>query len=161
MADEPSKTMLHMIPQTWWKGLLAAGLLVMAPSMASSAEVAPEKAKPMAPNDEIVDIQNSGLANIRDKDPKILAIRSFSVYKGGVVDEGLEREVISLTYARSRRQANAIVATYGLSDDSVNSIRYVAILVLDGEQWRLKQARKQWTCQPGRGHQEWSAQRCR
>jgi hypothetical protein len=161
MADEPSKTMLYMIPPTWWKGLLAAGLLVMAPSMASSAEVAPEKVKPMALNDEIVDIQNSGLANIRDKDPKILAIRSFSVYKGGMVDEGLGREVISLTYARSRRQANAIVATYGLSDDSVSSIRYVAILVLDGEQWRLKQARKQWTCQPGRGHQEWSAERCR
>jgi len=115
----------------------------------------------MAPNYEIVDLQKSGLANIRDKDPKMVSIRAFSFYKGGFVEEGFGREVISLTFSDSRRQAHIIHAMHGLADDSLSSYRYVAILVLDGELWRLKQARKQWTCKPGRGHQEWSAQLCR
>jgi len=131
----------------------------MAQSMAIGAQ-ASEKAKPMAPNYEIVDLQKSGLANIREKDPKMVSIQAFSYYKGGFVEEGFGREVISLTFSDSRRQANAIHATYGVASDSVSSYRYVAILVLDGELWRLKQARKQWTCKPGRGHQEWSAQLC-
>jgi len=152
--------MIFMIPKALRRILLGAGLLVMAQSMTIGAQ-APEKAKPMAPNYEIVDIQNSGLANIRDKDPRMVAIRAFSIYKGGIVDEGLRREVISLTYPDSKRQANIIYATYGVASDSVSSYRYVAILVLDGELWRLKQAKKQWTCQPGRGHQEWSAKLCR
>ena len=160
MDDGPSKTMLPMIPKFCWKGLLGAALFAMAQSVAISGETTPEKPKPMVPNFEMVEIQNSGLATLRDKDPKILAIQAFSIYKGGIVDEGLGREVISLTYSGSRRQANAIYATYGLPDDSVSSYRYLAILVLDGELWRLKQAKKQWTCQPGRGHQEWSAQLC-
>ena len=151
--------MMLMIPEALRRFLLGAGLLVMAQSMAIGAQ-ASEKAKPMAPTYEIVDLQKSGLANIRDKDPRMVAIRAFSFYKGGIVDEGLRREVISLTYSDSRRQANAIYATYGVASDSVRSYRYVAILVLDGELWRLKQAKKQWTCQPGRGHQEWSAQLC-
>jgi len=149
-----------MIPEALRRILLGAGLLVMAQGMASGAQV-PKKAKPMAANYEIVDLQKSGLANIRDKDPRLVAIRAFSFYKGGIVDEGLRREVISLTYSDSRRQANAIYAMYGVASDSVSSYRYVAILVLDGELWRLKQAQKQWTCQPDRGHQEWSAQLCR
>ena len=149
-----------MIPKSFWKGLLGAGLLVMAQSMAMGAEAAPEKASPMVPNYEIVEIKNSGLANIREKDPKMVAIRAFAIYQGGIVDEGLRREVISLTYADSRRQANAISAIDGLADDSISSYRYLAILMLDGELWQLKQARKQWICRSGQGHQEWSAQRC-
>jgi hypothetical protein len=31
---------------------------------------------------------------------------------------------------------------HGLADDSVRSYRYLAILVRDGELWRLKQAKK-------------------
>jgi len=152
--------MLLMIPKAIWKGLLGAGLLVMAQSMAISAEAAPDQPRPMTPNDEMVDIQNSGLGNIQDKDPKMLVTRAFSIYKGDMVEEGLRREVISVTYSDSRRQASAIYASYGTGDDSVSSFHYVSNLVHDGELWRLKQARKQWTCQPGRGHQEWSAQRC-
>ncbi len=115
--------MMVMIPKVLRRILLVAGLLVMAQTMAIGAQAA-EKAKPMAPNYEIVDLQKSGLANIRG-------------------------------------QANIIHAMHGLADDSLSSYRYVAILVLDGELWGLKQARKQWTCKPGRGHQEWSAQLCR
>jgi hypothetical protein len=152
--------MMVMIPKVLRRILLGAGLLVMAQSMAIGAQAA-EKAKPMAPNYEIVDLQKSGLANIRDKDPKMVAIRAFSFYKGGFVEEGFGREVISLTFSDSRRQAHIIHAMHGLADDSLSSYRYVAILVLDGELWRLKQARKQWTCKPGRGHQDWSAQLCR
>ena len=152
--------MMLMIPEVLRRILLGAGLLVMAQSMAIGAQVS-EKAKPMAPDYEIVDLQKSGLANIREKDPKMVSIRAFSYYKGGFVEEGFGREVISLTFSDSRRQAHIIHAMHGLADDSVRSYRYLAILVLDGELWRLKQARKQWTCQPGRGHQEWSAQLCR
>jgi len=152
--------MMFMIAKALRRTLLGAGLLVMAQSVAIGAP-APEKAKPIAPNYEIVDLQKSGLAQIRDKDPKMVAIRAFSFYKGGFVEEGFGREVISLTFSNSRHQAHIIHAMHGLADDSLSSYRYLAILVLDGELWRLKQAKKQWTCQPGRGHQEWSAQRCR
>jgi hypothetical protein len=154
------KTVMIMIPKICWKVLLGAGLLVMAQSTAFGIEATAGKAKPMKPSYKIVDIKGSGLGNIREKDPRILAIRAFSIYKGGAVDEGLKREVISLTYSDSRNQANVISATYGVASDSLSSIRYVAILVRDGELWRLKQARKQWICQQGRGHQEWSALRC-
>lgn len=149
-----------MIPFFIFKILLAAELLAMAQNVAISAKKTPDKPKPMEPTHEMVEIQNSGLATIRDKDPKLLAIRAFSTYKGGPVDEGLGREVIGLTYSSSRRQANVVYATYGLADDSVSSHRYLAILVLDGVLWRLKQAKKQWICKPGRGHQQWSAQPC-
>ena len=149
-----------MIPQYFKKVLLGAGLLVMAQSTALGSEATAEKTKPTKPSYELVDIQGSGLGKIREKDPRILAIRAFSIYKGGIADEGLRREVISLTYSDSRNQATVISATYGVASDSLSSIRYVAILVLDGELWQLKQARKQWICQHGRGHQEWSAQRC-
>ena len=148
-----------MIPEALRRILMGAGLLVMAQSMAIGAQ-ASEKAKPMAPNYEIVDLLKSGLANIREKDPKMVSIRAFSHYKGGFVEEGFGREVISLTFSDSRRQANVIHAMYGVASDSLSSYRYLAILVRDGELWRLKQARKQWTCKPGRGHQEWSAQLC-
>lgn len=148
-----------MVSKFFWKVLLGAGLLVMAQSRAFGLEVTAEKAKPAKPSYEIVDIKVSGLGNIREKDPRILAIRAFSMYKGGTADEGLRREVISLTYSDSRNQANVISETYGVASDSLSSIRYGAILVLDGELWRLKQARKQWICRHGRGHQEWSAQR--
>jgi len=152
--------MILMIPKTLTRILLGAGLLATAQSMAIGAEAAPEKAKPMVPNYEIVDTQNSVLANIRDNDPRMVAIRAFSIYKGGIVDEGLRREEIRLIYSDSRSQANTIYAIYGLGADSISSYRFLAILVLDGDLWRLKQAKKQWMCQPGRGHQEWSAQRC-
>jgi len=132
----------------------------MAQSMAIGAE-ASEKAKPLAPYYEIVDLQKSGLANIREKDPKMVSIRAFSYYKGGFVEEGFGREVISLTFSDSRQQAHIIHAMHGLADDSVSSYRYLAILVRDGELWRLKQARRQWICRLGRGQQEWSGQLCR
>lgn len=149
-----------MISQYFRKVLLGAGLLVMTQSTALGSEATAEKAMPTKPSYELVDIQGSGLGKIREKDPRILAIRAFSIYKGGIADEGLRREVISLTYSDSRNKATVISATYGVASDSLSSIRYVAILVLDGQLWQLKQARKQWICQQGRGHQEWSAQPC-
>ena len=149
-----------MIPKALKIILLGAGLLVMTQSMAVGAQ-ASDKAKPMAPNYEIVDLQKSGLANIREKDPKMVSIRAFSYYKGGFVEEGFGREVISLTFSDSRHQAHIIHAMHGLADDSVRSYRYLAILVRDGELWRLKQAKRQWICQLGRGQQEWSGQLCR
>jgi hypothetical protein len=152
--------MMLMIPEALRRILLGAGLLVMAQSMAIGAQ-ASEKAKPMAPNYEMVDLQKSGLANIREKDPRMVSIRAFSPYKGEFVEEGFGREVISLTFSDSERQAHIIHAMHDLPDDSVRSYRYLAILVRDGELWRLKQARKQWTCQLGRGQQEWSGQLCR
>ena len=152
--------MMLMIPKALKRFLLGAGLLVMAQSMAIGAE-ASEKAKPLAPNYEIVDLQKSGLANIREKDPKMVSIRAFSYYKGGFVEEGFGREVISLTFSDSRQQAHIIHAMHGLANDSVSSYRYLAILVRDGELWRLKQARRQWICRLGRGQQEWSGQLCR
>ena len=58
------KSMKRMIPKGLRRILLGAGLLVMNQSMAIGAQ-ASEKAKPMEPNHESVDLQKSGLANIR------------------------------------------------------------------------------------------------
>jgi aminoglycoside phosphotransferase len=75
--------MMLMIPKALRRILLGAGLLVMAQSMAIGAQ-ASEKAKPMAPNYEIVDLLKSGLANIREKDPKWCPFEHSVITKGAL-----------------------------------------------------------------------------
>jgi hypothetical protein len=101
-----------------------------------------------------VNIQNSDLSALRDKDPKALVIRAFNLRPTAFV-EGLKSETISVTYSDAG-QATVIYANLGGSmDDFVSSSRYVSILVLAAELWRLKQAKLQWIGWAGRGRQDW------
>lgn len=48
----------------------------------------------------------------------------------------------------------------GLPDDSIRAIRYVLEFRRSGRRWRLESARRTQRCQPGRGHQGFSAKPC-
>ena len=149
---------LNMAPQRLWMGLLATGLLITAQGPAASAEQPSVKTRLVMPQFQMVNIQSFG--DLREKDPKTLVIRAFG-HRPAAFVEGLKREQISVTYSNSGREATVIYEDSGGSlDDSIRSSRYVSKLVLDGEFWRLNQARLQWICREGRGHQQWAAQRC-
>jgi hypothetical protein len=76
-------------------------------------------------------------------DPNRLVIQAFYPLPTALV-EGLKRETISVIYSDAG-QATVIYENLGGSmDDSVSSFRYVSILELEGELWRLKQVKKQW-----------------
>jgi hypothetical protein len=48
----------------------------------------------------------------------------------------------------------------GLADDSVRATRAVLRFIPSGKDWRLKSAVRTQRCQPGRGHQNFSAGDC-
>jgi hypothetical protein len=132
---------LNMAPQRLWMGLLATGLLITAQGPAASAEQPSVKTRLVMPQFQMVNIQSFG--DLREKDPKTLVIRAFG-HRPAAFVEGLKREQISVTYSNSGREATVIYEDSGGSlDDSIRSSRYVSKLVLDGEFWRLNQARLQ------------------
>ncbi|HEY9615012.1 hypothetical protein [Allocoleopsis sp.] len=93
-------------------------------------------------------------------DPKAIAVAAF----GDVDSEGGSRD-IQVEYPQPDR-AVVIVTQTGVADDSVRAIRYRAELVpttkssQTGKQWKMVWAGSQFTCQPGRGHQDWSMKLC-
>ena len=55
----------------------------------------------------------------------------------------------------------AVVVTLdGLLDDSIRAERWTLTFEPDGETYRLTEAKWAQRCQPGRGHQEFSTERC-
>ena len=48
----------------------------------------------------------------------------------------------------------------GLADDSIQAVRYVLNFRRTGGRWKLDSARRTQRCQPGRGHQGFSAKPC-
>lgn len=93
-------------------------------------------------------------------EPKAIALAAF----GDIDSEGGKRDV-SVEYPQSDRAVVVITQT-GVADDSIQAIRYRAELVptkkssQTGKQWEIVWAGSQFTCQPGRGHQDWSAKLC-
>jgi hypothetical protein len=93
-------------------------------------------------------------------DPKAIAVAAF----GDVDSEGGSRDV-NVEYPQPDR-AVVIVTQTGVADDSVRAIRYRAELApttkssQTGKQWKMVWAGSQFTCQPGRGHQDWSTELC-
>jgi hypothetical protein len=93
-------------------------------------------------------------------EPKAIAVAAF----GDIDSEGGKRDV-SVEYPQSDRAVVVITQT-GVADDSIRAIRYRAELVPSkkssqtGKQWEIVWAGSQFTCQPGRGHQDWSAKLC-
>lgn len=93
------------------------------------------------------------------EEPKAIALAAF----GDVDSEGGSRDV-KVEYPQSDR-AVVIITQTGVADDSVRAIRYRAELVptsksQTGKQWKIVWAGSQFTCQPGRGHQDWSIKLC-
>jgi hypothetical protein len=48
----------------------------------------------------------------------------------------------------------------GLPDDSIRAVRFVLEFRRTGRRWELESARRTQRCQPGRGHQGFSAKPC-
>ena len=94
------------------------------------------------------------------EEPKAIALAAF----GDVDSEGGSRDV-KVEYPQPDR-AIVIITQTGVADDSVRAIRYQAELVptskssKTGKQWKIVWAGSQFTCQPGRGHQDWSMKLC-
>lgn len=93
-------------------------------------------------------------------EPKAIALAAF----GDVDSEGGSRDV-KVEYPQPDR-AVVIITQTGVADDSVRAIRYRAELAptskssQTGKQWKMVWAGSQFTCQPGRGHQDWSMKLC-
>lgn len=56
--------------------------------------------------------------------------------------------------------ATVTAALRGLQDDSIAAERYVLGLERDGDVWRLSSAMWAQSCQPGRGHEDFSPAAC-
>ena len=93
-------------------------------------------------------------------DPKAIALSVF----GKTESEGGSRDV-RINYPRPN-QAVVIITQIGVADDSVRGIRYRTEFRTalkpspTGKQWKMVWAGSQVTCQPGRGHQDWSTELC-
>lgn len=93
-------------------------------------------------------------------DPKAIALAAF----GDIDTEGGSQDV-TVEYPQPNL-AVVIVTHMGVADDSVRGIRYRVELVptkkstQTDKQWEIVWAGSQFTCQPGRGHQDWSTELC-
>jgi len=73
--------------------------------------------------------------------------------------EGRKSEDISVAYPT--RETSTIVHTVvGLADDSVAALRQRIELRRTSNKWDIVWVGRQSKCQPGRGHQDWSAKSC-
>jgi hypothetical protein len=95
-------------------------------------------------------------------DPKALALSAFGNTE--TETEGGSRQV-TVDYPQPN-QAVVIITQLGVADDSVRGIKYRAEFVpttksaQTQKQWEIVWAGFQVTCQPGRGHQDWSKELC-
>lgn len=89
-------------------------------------------------------------------DPKTVAVEVFGPTEPveGFFEQTVEAQQVN-------DQVIVILTQTGLPDDSIQGMRYrLEFVPTAGDQWRLVWAGKQYTCQPGRGNQEWSAEWC-
>jgi len=92
--------------------------------------------------------------------PKAVAVQIFSNVEDG---EGRFSADISVAYPEgfSQAQTSVIVHTLiGVADDSVNSIRDRIELKSNQNKWEIVWVGRQYKCQSGRGHQDWSGSLC-
>jgi hypothetical protein len=59
-----------------------------------------------------------------------------------------------------RERVTVSVELDGLADDSVHAVMYSLAMSKQGSNWRLSSALRTQRCQPGRGHQDFSAVPC-
>ena len=59
-----------------------------------------------------------------------------------------------------RERVTVSVELDGLADDSVHGVTYSLVMTREGSDWQLRSAAWKQRCQPGRGHQVFSAAPC-
>jgi len=92
-------------------------------------------------------------APLTGNDPKQLAIKAFATF------DPIGTQQVQVTRPATN-QAVVMLAFIGVGDDSVQGMKYRVELKRTGQQWKIVWAGYQVKCQPGRGHQNWSTQRC-
>ena len=95
-------------------------------------------------------------ANRTGADPLELAISTANLRPAAPVDI----ELLSDPNVESPDQVMVTVTTGGLLDDSLAGIRYRFDMQRQNNQWTIQRAGRQYRCQPGRGHQDWSDETC-
>lgn len=93
---------------------------------------------------------------IKATNPKAVAAQLFSNLEE---EEGRRSEDISVTYSTSET-ALIVYTIIGVPDDSVNSIRERIELKRNQNKWEIVWVGRQYKCQSGRGHQDWSGSLC-
>ncbi|MGB3266596.1 MAG: peptidoglycan-binding domain-containing protein [Microcoleus sp.] len=108
-------------------------------------------------NFQVVNVQEFiSFEGITATNPKAVAAQLFRRLED---EEGRNYEEISITY--SREGTSVILYTrIGLADDSARALRHRVELKRDQNQWEIIWVGRQFQCQPGRGHQEWSGIVC-
>jgi membrane-bound inhibitor of C-type lysozyme len=105
-----------------------------------------------------VDLKTIPPENLRDQDPKIAVIKAFG-QREAAQPEGLKSESLDISYSRFRT-AVATMIVDGVADDSIQAKKYRVEMILKDNQWVITWAGIQLKCHTGRGHNDWSAQRC-
>jgi peptidoglycan hydrolase-like protein with peptidoglycan-binding domain len=97
---------------------------------------------------------------IKVTNPKAVAAQLFSDVDE---EEGRFSEEISVTYPGGFVGAQTAIIVHtilGVADDSVNSIRDRIELKRSQNKWEIIWVGRQFKCQSGRGHQDWSGVLC-
>ena len=97
---------------------------------------------------------------IRVSTPKAVAVQLFSNSEEG---EGKFSEDISVIYPGGFTQAQTAIIIHtvvGLADDSVGGIRHRIELKRTSNKWEIVWVGRQYKCQSGRGHKDWSGSLC-
>ncbi len=93
---------------------------------------------------------------IKVSTPKALAVQ---LYGDDQDQEGRKSEEISVTYPTTKT-STILHTVVGLADDSVAALRQRIELRRTSTKWEIVWVGRQSKCQPGRGHQDWSANSC-
>jgi hypothetical protein len=62
--------------------------------------------------------------------------------------------------AEEAERATVVATLAGIPDDSVESVRYVLVVMKEKDSWRLQSATRAQRCRDGRGHSGFSAAAC-
>jgi hypothetical protein len=145
------------------------------PSAADSESTATPRSQPFSPNapeseatatsaetrdayDPIALDEFAPAETLTGEQPKAVALSAFGV-EGA---EGNFSQEVTVNYPQPDR-AIAILTQTGLADDSVAGMRYrIELVPADSAdaQWQVTWAGRQYQCQEGRGHQDWSTELC-
>jgi hypothetical protein len=148
---------------------IAIALIAIA-STACATVPSPNTAQPSPPLASPIQEESAG-GDYRPIDPQeFLSSRSISQIEPRAValelfseltqeSEGRKSEQIAIEYPTGS-SAIVTVTLVGLADDSVRGMRDRLEFQNARGQWKLVRVGSQSQCQPGRGHQDWSAELC-
>ncbi|MBE9124641.1 hypothetical protein IQ257_03555 [Coleofasciculus sp. LEGE 07092] len=106
-----------------------------------------------------IDLSNRSDTDLIGSDPKAIALSVF-----GLPESEPGSQSVTVDYPQPDQAIVTLIQT-GIGDDSVNSTQYRVELeenlsAQTGKHWEMVWAGSQFKCQPGRGHQDWSAELC-